>query len=120
MKKGFKIIQLNGISGLIMAILTVGAILFSIIVFPVYGIKFLWNTFISESFEIQTIRLAQAALLWGAVLAVVFGYLRSKIQFKLVNASTFPQDRLMNKVDYEKFIEQIKKEEENNDEKINR
>ena len=119
MKKGFKVIQLNGISGIILALLAVCAILGSIIILPVYGIKFLWNTYISEGLLVQTIRLSQASLLWGAVLAVIYGYLKSKIQFKLVNATTFPKDRLFNKVDYEKFVEQIKKEQEKEDEKIN-
>ena len=118
--KNFRVIQLNGPVGLLLAITLVVAVLGSLLIMPIYGIKFLWNTYISESFMIQTIRLSQAALLWGAVLAVVYGYLKSKIQFKFVNASAFPKDRLINKVDYEKFVEQIKKEQEENDEKINR
>ena len=63
MKKGFKVIQLNGISGIILALLAVCAILGSIIILPVYGIKFLWNTYISEGLLVQTIRLSQASLL---------------------------------------------------------
>jgi len=113
-KKDFKVIQLNGPMGIILAVTIVFAVLCSIIIMPVYGIKFLWNTFISETFEIQTIRLAQASLLWFAIIAVAYGYIRSKISFKFVNATNLPEDSL-NKVDYEKFLDKIKEEQENNE-----
>ena len=114
MNKKFKIIQINGIAGLIMALSAVVLILGSIIIMPIYGIKFLWNNYISTTFMIQTIKLSQASLLWFAVMAATYGYLRSKICFKLVNTADF-QDNMLTKADYEKFAEKIKKEQEENE-----
>lgn len=114
MNKKFKVIQINGVAGLIIAISAVLLILGSIIVMPVYGIKFIWNNYISTSFMIQTIKLSQASLLWFAFIAAGYGYLRSKICFKLVNTADFP-DNTLSKADYEKFAEKIKKEQEENE-----
>ncbi len=116
MKKNFKVIQLNGMSGIILAIIAVVVVVGSFVAFPVYGIKFLWNTTISDYFGIRTIRLSQASLLWFAALSVLYGYLKSRIHFKFVNAGQITENKL-NSVDYEKFLEKIKEEEEN--EKIN-
>ena len=118
MKKGFKAVQINGIAGLILALVTVGIILGSIAIMPIYGVKLLWNSFLSENFGIQPIRLSQASLLWFAILALAVGYIKSKIQFKFVNTIDL-QNNGFTSVDYEKFIEKIKKEQEEN-EKINR
>ena len=117
-KKNYKVIKLNGLSGLLLALFLVGVVLSSLFIMPIYGVKFLWNSFISESFDIATIRLSQASLLWFAVLAVAYGYIRSKVCFKFVNAIDLPENKF-NRVDYETFLEKIKKEQEDN-EKINR
>lgn len=115
--RNYKVIQLNGPVGLMLALTLVVAVLGSLLIMPIYGIKFLWNTFISTNFNIQTIRLAQASLLWFAVVSVAYGYIKNRICFKLVSSVDLPDNRL-NKVDYEKFLENIKKEQEDN-EKIN-
>ena len=116
MKKNFKVIQLNGLAGLAIILLVVLAAVGSVVVLPIYGTKFLWNEFISEPFAIQEIRLSQAALLWFAVLAVFYGYLKKRICFKFVNGDDMPSN--INSIDYEKFMEKIK-EEQQKDEKIN-
>ena len=118
MNRKYRVIKLNGPLGILMALLVVGLIIGSIAVMPIYAIKFLWNTYVSTSFAIPTIRLSQASLLWFGMLAVVFGYFRSRIGFQFVNMSDMP-DHTMSQTDYEKFIEKIKKEQEEN-EKINR
>lgn len=118
MNKKYKVIKLDGPLGILAALLVVGLIVGSITVMPVYGVKFLWNTYISTSFGLSTIRLSQASLLWFAMLAIVFGYFRSRIGFQFVNMSDM-QDHTMSQTDYEKFMEKIKKEQEEN-EKINR
>lgn len=112
MNKKHKIIQLNGPVGLLLALVVVLTVVGSIVFVPIYGVKFFWNSFISDMFSISTIKLSQAALLWFAVVAASIGYLKSKICFKFVNTADFP-DHAMSKVDYEKFMEEIKKEEEN-------
>ena len=116
--KKFKVIKLDGMHGLLFVLTAVIAVLGCITILPVYGVKYVWNTFLCLAFGIQTIRLSQAALLWGAVLACIFGYLRSRIRFKMVSSMDFP-DRTLSNTDYEKFMEEIKKEQEKN-EKINR
>ena len=117
MKKGYKIIQLNGTVGLILILLAILVAIGCVAVLPIYGVKFLWNSFISENFEIQTIRLSQASLLWFAILAVIYGHIRSKVSFRFVSSADIANN-MLSKEDYEKFLEHIKKEQEN-DEKIN-
>ncbi len=116
-KKKFKVIQLNGASGLLLILLLVLGLLGSFLILPLYGIKFIWNEFVSVYFNVQTIRLAQASLLWFAIIALIYGYLSKRIQFKFVNSSEFPNNDLKS-IDYDKFVEKIKKEQQN-DEKIN-
>ncbi len=118
MNKKFKVIQLNGLSGLMLLLLLVLGVVGSFAVLPVYAVKFLWNEFVNLYLGAPQIRLAQAALLWFAVLSIVYGYLKKRVQFKFVNTADF-SDNNIRPVDYEKFIEQIKKEQQN-DEKINR
>ena len=114
MNKKYRVIKLNGFIGLLLAIIAVIMVIGSVTVMPIYGVKFLWNNYISTTFAIRTIKLSQAALLWGAIIAAAFGYVRSKIGFKLVNMSDFP-DHTMSETDYEKFMEKIKKEQEENE-----
>ena len=114
MNKKFKVIKLNGPLGLLMALVIVGTIIGSITIMPIYGVKFLWNTYISNSFNVPDIRLSQASLLWFAVISAIIGYLRNKVCFKFVNTADF-QDHVMSRADYEKFIEKIKEEQEENE-----
>ena len=118
MNRKYRVIKINGPIGILMALLVVGLIIGSITVMPVYGVKFLWNSYIAETFAvIPAIRLSQAALLWFGMLTLAAGYFKSKIGFQFVNMSDM-QDHTLSKTDYEKFIEKIKKEQEEN-EKIN-
>jgi len=117
MNRKFKVIQLDGFSGLLLLLLVLGVV-GSFAVLPVYAVKFFWNEFVNLYFDAPQIRLAQAALLWFAVLSLMYGYLKKRIQFKFINAANFG-DNDIRPVDYDKFIEKIKKEQQN-DEKINR
>ena len=117
MKKNFKIIELSGLAGIIIILLVILAVVGSVVVLPVYGVKYIWNEFINAYFNLPAIRLAQASLLWFAALAVAYGYLKKRICFKFVNMADMP-DNHIRQIDYEKFMEKIK-EEQKNDEKIN-
>ena len=117
MKKNFKVVQLNGITELILAIAFVVIVLGVVICLPVYGIKFLWNSFLNGYFDVPTVRLSQASLLWFAIVAVVYGQIRKKIRFKFVNVSNLT-DSQINTMDYEQFMKEIKEEQKKN-EKIN-
>ena len=114
MNKKFKVIRINGLLGLFLAITAAVLAIGSVTVMPIYGVKFLWNSFVSTNFGIPSIRLSQASLLWFALVATAFGYLKSKICLKFVNTDDI-QDHMMSGTDYEKFIEQIKKEQEENE-----
>ena len=117
MNRKYRVIKLDGPLGILTALLVAGLIIGSITIMPIYGVKFLWNTYVSANFDISAIRLSQASLLWFAMLAIVVGYFKSKIGFQFVNMADM-QDHTMSQTDYEKFIEKIKKEQEEN-EKIN-
>ena len=114
MKRKYKIIRLNGPTGILFAVCLLIIISAIIAILPIYTLKFLWNNFISTTFAIKTIRLSQAALLWGAIAATIFGYLKTRVNFKYVNMADFHNSNISN-TDYKKFIEQIKKEQEENE-----
>jgi len=96
-------------------------VLATIIMLPIYGIKFFWNNMLCNTYDIPQIRLSQASLLWGACLTAIFGYLKSKIRFKFVNVNSMCDT--MSEVERKNFIENIEKEQDINDsedEKISR
>ena len=117
MKKNFKVVQLNGIAELILAITVVVIVLGTVLCLPVYIIKFLWNSVLNGYFDVPAVRLSQASLLWFAIVAVIYGQIRKKIKFKFVNVSNMT-DAQMNTMDYEQFIKEVKEEQKEN-EKIN-
>lgn len=114
MNKNFKVIRINGLLGLFIAVITVVLAVGSIAIIPIYGVKFLWNSFVSTNFGIPTIKLSQASLLWFALVAAFVGYLKSKVCLKFVNTDDI-QDNMITRTDYEKFMEEIKKEQEENE-----
>lgn len=122
MKKNFKIIQLNGLTGILTALLVVTIVIGSITILPIYGIKSFWNNFLAENFAIQTIRLSQAALLWGAGLAVIYAQIKKRVRLQFMHSAEL-KDNFPKTINYAKFIEEIKKEELKgeiqDDEKIN-
>lgn len=122
MKKNFKIIQLNGLTGIITALLILVTIVSCVTVLPVYVIKFLWNNLLANEYGIQTIRLSQAALLWGAGLALIYAQIKKRIRLQFMH-STELKDNFPKNINYAEFLEEMKKEELKgeikNDEKIN-
>jgi sensor histidine kinase YesM len=110
-KQGFKIVQINGISGLIMAIAVVLMIIGIIFVAPTYAIKFLWNTQIHTRTMLPSISFIQATLLWvaGALVASVF--FKNKIHLKFKDVTNLSQE------EYQKLIEEIESKEKNDENK---
>ena len=104
-KKGFRVIQINGMSGLIMAIIVVLTIIGVVLVAPTYGIKFLWNTQIHTRTALPSISFIQATLLWIAGALVVSMFFKNKIKLKFKDVSDLSNE------EYQKLIEEIEKKE---------
>lgn len=104
-RKGFRVIQINGFSGLILAVMVVLVIIGIIFVAPTYGIKFLWNTQVHTRTALPSISFIQATLLWvaGALCASMF--FKNKIRLKFKDVSDLSNE------EYQRFIEEIEKKE---------
>ena len=62
-----KIIQIDGIKGLISAVF-IGACLFAgFVIFPGYSAMYLWNRYLAAEYMFPVLNLFQGVLLWGIV-----------------------------------------------------
>ena len=71
MKRNTRIIQINGIRGMLMALFTVICLAAGFIVFPGYVAKSIWNYFAGFSY-MPEIHLFQGVLLWAIVVLSYF------------------------------------------------
>ena len=110
-KKGFRVIQINGMSGLIMAILVVFTIIGIVFVAPTYGIKFLWNTQIHTRAALPSISFIQATLLWIAGALILSMFFKNRIRLKFKDVTNLSQE------EYQKLIEEIEKKEYEDEDK---
>ncbi len=110
-RKGFKIIQINGISGLIMAVSVVLIIIGIIFIAPTYGIKFLWNTQIHTRTTLPSISFLQATLLWIAGALIFSLFFKNRIHLKFKDVTGLSQE------EYQKLIEEIENKENHDEDK---
>ena len=104
-KKGFRVIQINGMSGLIMAIAIVLIIIGIVFVVPTYGIKFFWNTQIHTRTMLPSISFMQATLLWIAGALIISMFFKNRIRFKFKDVTNLSPE------EYKKLVEEIEKKE---------
>ena len=104
-KKSFRVIHINGISGLILAISVVLMIIGIVFVAPTYGIKFLWNTQIHTRTVLPMIGFVQSTLLWIAGALIFSLFFKNRIKFKFKDVSDLTNE------EYQKLMEEIEKKE---------
>ena len=84
MKKGFNVIQINGIRGLIVGAMVVCCLIAGFVAFPGWVIMHLWNfSFLHVNAQYLTsvpdIALLQGILLWGIVVAAYFTFRKNRL-----------------------------------------
>lgn len=65
-KKDFKVITINGLTGLLLVVFAVSFLVSILLVIPLWLITEVWNSYIVEYFGLPSINYFMAALLWVA------------------------------------------------------
>lgn len=112
MNKNFKIIQITGLSGL----LVVGFVLFCIfcgfIGFPVWFLTAAWNHVVAGVFGAPAMNVLQGALLWSIICLSVYIYAKDNFSIKIAADEEIMQDPEMLKMLSEATEKSIKENEE--------
>lgn len=93
MKKNLNIIKINGLRGLIIAIMVVCCLATGFIAFPGYVAMHIWN-FSAPFFNLPQIGLFQGVLLWGIVVAAYFTFRKNKMIVCIKTPQGLSEDEL--------------------------
>jgi len=83
MNKHFKVIQLNGLSGLFLLIFVFVGIFCGFALFPIWVIMTVWNSCIEEMFKGPSINYLQSGLLWGFLVLSFYMAFKNRVLIKL-------------------------------------
>lgn|SRR5574344_1119047 len=97
MNNKFKIIQINGLSGLILALFIVCCIVTGFIVFPAFLCMHAWNFIASYFYQIPRMELLHGTMLWLMIACIYFAQNshKYKIQF---GAQDYEDDEKMKEI----------------------
>ena len=79
MKKNLNIIQINGIRGLIIAVLVACCLVAGFIAFPGWVCMHIWNFGTSYTTQVPTIGLFQGVILWGIIITTYFTFKKDRL-----------------------------------------
>lgn len=96
MKKNFKIIHINGISGLIAVFFIAVCLFCGFVIFPILGLKAAWNHGLSPYSKIPTIGLFQSFLLWAFITLNLVAFFKNKVSIKISNEDVLKDPELKN------------------------
>ncbi|MCK7521100.1 MAG: NAD-dependent DNA ligase LigA [Ignavibacteriales bacterium] len=82
MNKNFKIIQIHGLSGLLMVALIATGLFCGFVIFPIWVIMNAWNAAVGDIFNGPKINYFQAVLLWSAIALSLYLILKNSISIK--------------------------------------
>ncbi|MDD3012444.1 MAG: hypothetical protein PHC34_01930, partial [Candidatus Gastranaerophilales bacterium] len=91
MNKNFKIIQISGLSGILLVGIVFTGIFCGFMLFPIWIVMMGWNAVIANSLHAPVINYIQAALLWSAIILTLYILLRNSISFKIQKEDGFEQ-----------------------------
>jgi hypothetical protein len=115
MNKNFKIVQISGISGILLVGIIVTSVLCGFILFPVWLVMMGWNSVIAINLKIPVINFIQAGLLWSAVLITLYIILRNSISIRIQKDDSFEHK------DIKEIITEIReKEDEKTEEEVHK
>jgi len=83
MNKNFKIIQISGISGLLLFGFIIMGLICGFILFPIWMLMTGWNALIAEVFKGPSINYIQASLLWSFLTLAMYLGLKNSISIKV-------------------------------------
>lgn len=101
MNKNFKVIQLNGLSGLLLLGVVIAGLVCGFVLFPIWMIAVGWNAVIAQSFNGPDINYIQAALLWSIIAISLLMGLKNSVSFRV------QKENDLNDVDLKKVVKSI-------------
>ena len=119
MNKNFKIIQINGFSGLLLVCFIITGLFCGFVLFPIWLLMTAWNAIIGDILNGVPINYVQATLLWGFITLSIYLSLKNSISFKVQKTANLNdeelKDLLKNNKNIDKtedIVEENQKEEE--------
>lgn len=106
MNKNFKVIQINGLSGLLLLGVVLTGLICGFILFPIWILMVGWNELIAETFRGPQINYLQASMLWAMCALSLFMALRHSVSFKV------HKDSKMNDVEIREAVSKIEEQSE--------
>lgn len=97
-KKDFKVITINGLTGLFLFICLISLVISSLIIMPVWGLKELWNYVVAYYFGGPSIGYLNAILLYLICVLSFYAILRNFIAISFQNAENIEDPEDLNKL----------------------
>jgi len=91
MNKNFKVIQISGLSGILLVGIIFTGIFCGFMLFPIWVVMMGWNAVVTSTFSGPSINYLQAALLWTAIILTLYILLRNSISIKIQKENGFEQ-----------------------------
>lgn len=111
MNKNFKVIQIQGLSGLLIFGFVLTGIFCGFVIFPIWVIMNAWNAVIGDILKGPVINYFQAALLWLAAALSLYLTLKNSISIKIQKEEYVDPSKIIGEIKEE--VEEAEKEEVN-------
>jgi len=106
MNKNFKIIQINGLSGLLLLGMITTGVICGFVLFPVWVMMIGWNSIVNDILKGPSINYFQAFLLWLVVALLFYLILKNSVSIKVQG----PEN--MSETDIKEIVNEIRQEKE--------
>lgn len=112
MNKNFKIIQISGLSGILLVGIIFTGVFCGFILFPIWMVMMGWNAIVANTLIGPSINYLQAALLWTAIILSLYIILKNSISIRIQKGDGFEQKDIKDIVNEirEKDIEKTEEE----------
>ncbi len=94
MNKNFKVVQINGLSGILFLVLIVTGLFCGFVIFPIWVIMTVWNAVVADIFYGPVINYIQAAMLWILVALVLYLILKNSVSIKIQRDANLSEEEL--------------------------
>jgi hypothetical protein len=114
MNKNFKVIQVHGLSGLLILGFVLTGVFCGFVIFPIWVIMNAWNAIVGDVLRGPMINYFQASLLWTFIALSLYLILKNSISIKIQQEEILDNKdikNLINEMKHHSKIEEVKEEE---------
>lgn len=101
-KNNVRVIQINGLRGLLLTFFIISCLVAGFIAFPAFLTMNIWNLFIAKSASLPTINFAQGVLLWAII--IISGFIFNKRKFIL----SFSAEEELSDTQVQRIVSKVK------------